>query len=165
MQNSQMIHKYMTLLHDYYGPYTSKSVETDVFEWILTKVENDFDALGYLTMAIKEHCGVRFGPPDVADIAKAVDAYEKEEHVKIRRRYEDAIISPWRTTAAGKPTEEDKRDHAIIAGIMKRDGYDLAKEGSLTAFIMDKVRREYDEAHGTGAFAKEGKYSGRMAHT
>ncbi len=156
MQNSKMIRDYMTLITGYYGQYASKEIENDVFEWILTKVENNMDALGYLTMAIKENCGIRFGAPDVSDVTKAVDDYEKREHVRIRRRYEDTVASPWRTTIGGQPTEQDKRDRALIAEVMKRDGYDIKQEWSITAFIMSKVRREYDEKHDLGAFAKEG---------
>lgn len=150
MHNNSLVRAFVGILEAYYGPYKSQNVRNDVTNWIYEKCEAD--SMDNVGAAVKEHCPVRFGPPDVADVAEAVHKYEKSAKVRIRRQYQE--YDEYKHDFHQSPSET-AHDKAIIAEVMAKDGYDIDKPYALTAYIMARVIADYNEKHEKGAFAKD----------
>lgn len=68
-----------------YGGYSSKDIRGDVGRFLFRRFKDDSVCLDTTLEAIKEYHEIRFGPPDVAQINKAIDAYERQYGTKITK--------------------------------------------------------------------------------
>jgi len=118
-----------------YGVYTDKDLRKDVGRMLFRRYHDDKQCLDCIIEAIKEYQETRFGPPDVAQIVKAVEKYEDT--------YGIAIIPPRRPILEPRNREEEQniREETLIdlRETAKKYGIDTTKEAWVSSLLLAQV--------------------------
>jgi len=118
-----------------YGAYTDKELRKDVGRMLFRRYHDDKQCLDYILEAIKEYQETRFGPPDVAQIVKAVEKYEDAYGLAIIPPRRPALerIDPKEMIATREETLIDLRETA------KKYGIDTTKEAWVSSLLLAQV--------------------------
>ena|GEM_PF-3488589 len=120
------------LIETRYGSYTDDEREA-VGGYLSGRLEPSRDVLVQAFDAIREECPIRFGPPDVATIKRAIMTYEEEIGVRLRRKIE----TPERSVPEPEPlTPEEESELLAMA---ETAGIDTSREGWMQQFLFQKL--------------------------
>lgn len=103
-----------------YGAYSDRDLRSDVGRFLYRRFGDDDHCLELVGDAVNEYQEIRFGPPDVATIRKAISAYEEAY---------DGIIAPERKEGLTTPTEREIEETRIdCKRLASERGIDTTKE-------------------------------------
>ena len=103
-----------------YGSYVDKDLRSDVGRFLYRRFGDDEHCLELVGDAVNEYHEVRFGPPDVATIRKAISAYEEAY---------DGIIAPERRQVIEAPTEKEVEETRMdVKALARERGIDTNRE-------------------------------------
>lgn len=103
-----------------YGAYSDRDLRSDVGRFLYRRFGDDDHCLELVEDAVNEYQEIRFGPPDVATIRKAISAYEEAY---------DGIIAPERKEVLTTPTEQEIEETRIDCKRLALErGIDTTKE-------------------------------------
>jgi hypothetical protein len=77
---------FLVRVEGYFGPYKSDEIKKDVRELLSWRIAPTKVALEAAYSALKLKQPVRFGPPDSATVLQAIEAWEEEKEVSLRKR-------------------------------------------------------------------------------
>jgi hypothetical protein len=130
MQNTMLL---VEKIEKRYGAY-DKEIKVEVGRFLLRRFEDHAETLALVLDAIKEVQPSRFGPPEVADINKAVQEYEATYGVRLR--------VPVVSEKAPSRTEIVISREDTLAALEKEAeaaGIDTSAEGWVAAYCMQSI--------------------------
>ena len=117
-----------------YGAYADKDLRSDVGRFLYRRFGDDEHCLELVGDAVNEYHEVRFGPPDVATIRKAISAYEEAYN---------GIIAPEQKRIVETPTEREIEETRIDCKRLAQErGIDTNKDAWAAQYFFSVMAEQ-----------------------